>query len=67
MVGHDIIIIIITLYFSCLKAIRRLQQFGHLPSDPNIFKSYAISGNFSEVRLAAIGALVDYTKGVLAI
>jgi len=49
---------------SCLKAIRRLQRFGHLPSDASVFKSYAVEGNFSDVRLAALEALVDFTAGL---
>jgi len=48
---------------SCLKAIRRLQRFGHLPNDDAVFKSYAIEGNFSDVRQAALEALVDFTAG----
>ena len=48
---------------SCLRAIRRLQQFGHLPSDFSIFKSYAVAGNFYDVRIEALQALVDFTKG----
>ena len=51
---------------SCLKAIRRLQRFGHLPSDASVFKSYAVEGNFSDVRLAALEALVDFTAGLFA-
>ena len=50
---------------SCLKAIRRLQRFGHLPSDASVCKSYAVEGNFSDVRLAALEALVDFTAGLL--
>jgi len=52
---------------SCLRAIRRLQRFGHLPSDASVFKSYAVDGNFSDVRLAALEALVDFTAGMLAL
>ena len=52
---------------SCLRAIRRLQQFGHLPSDYAIFKSYAASGNFYDVRIEALKALVDFTKGEIII
>jgi hypothetical protein len=50
-----------TVTVSCLRAIRRLQRFGHLPSDSTVFKSYAIEGNFSDVRVAALEALVDFT------
>lgn len=30
-----------------------------------MFKSYAVEGNFSDVRLAALEALVDFTAGLL--
>ncbi|BES95185.1 Transcription initiation factor TFIID [Nesidiocoris tenuis] len=46
---------------SCLKVIRKLQRFGHLPSTPNLFKSYAAYGQFYDVRMCALEALVDYT------
>lgn len=29
---------------SCLKAIRKLQKTGHLPSNPGLFKDYAAYG-----------------------
>lgn len=29
---------------SCLRAIRRLQQCGHLPSTPTVFRAYAQYG-----------------------
>lgn len=48
---------------SCLKAIRHMQKFGHLPPDCSIFKSYAVPGNFTDVRLAALEALVDFMQG----
>lgn len=51
-----------TVTISCLKAIRKLQKMGHLPSNPAFFKEYAQYGVFVEVRLAAIHALVDITK-----
>lgn len=31
---------------SCLKAIRTLQKFCHLPNNPAVFRSYAAYGNF---------------------
>ncbi|KAF0749584.1 Uncharacterized protein FWK35_00021467, partial [Aphis craccivora] len=46
---------------TCLKAIRKLQKFGHLPNNPNIFRSYSSYGNFIGVRLCALEALVDFT------
>lgn len=48
---------------SCLRAIRRLQKNGHIPSDASLFKSYAKYGHFVDVRVAALDALVDYTRG----
>lgn len=48
---------------SCLRAIRTLQKNGHIPSDPSLFKSYAEHGHFVDVRVAALEALVDYTRG----
>lgn len=56
----------VTLLFalsSCLKAIRQLQRNGHIPSDASLFKSYAEYGHFVDVRVAALEALVDYTRG----
>lgn len=52
-------------YFpSCLRAIRVLQKNGHVPSDPALFKSYAEYGHFVDIRIAALEAVVDYTKGI---
>ncbi|ESO05362.1 hypothetical protein HELRODRAFT_191453 [Helobdella robusta] len=51
----------LTVTVSCLKALRRLQKFGHMPVDSCPFKSYAVEGNFIDVRLAAVESLVDYT------
>ncbi|GLH06390.1 Transcription initiation factor TFIID subunit 2 [Gryllus bimaculatus] len=51
-----------TVTVSCLKAIRKLQKFGHLPSNPSLFRSYAAYGQFIDVRLAALEALVDFTR-----
>jgi len=51
-----------TVTIACLKAIRRLQKMGHLPSNPAFFKEYAQYGVFSEVRLSAVEALVDVLK-----
>lgn len=49
---------------SCLRAIRQLQKNGHIPSDPSLFKSYAEYGHFVDVRVSALEALVDYTRGM---
>ncbi|GAB1607249.1 hypothetical protein Ahia01_001008300, partial [Argonauta hians] len=49
-----------TVTISCIRAIRVLQKNGHLPSDPQIFESYAEYGIYRDVRLAAFDALVDY-------
>ncbi|XP_053395431.1 transcription initiation factor TFIID subunit 2-like isoform X2 [Mercenaria mercenaria] len=51
-----------TVTVSCIRAIRVLQKFGHLPSDPGIFRSYAQHGVFRDVRLVAIESLVDFIK-----
>ena len=48
--------------FSCLRAVRTLQKFGHLPSDPTVFRSYAQHGVFRDIRLVAIDSLVDFIK-----
>ena len=52
----------LTVTVSCLKAIRRLQKMGHLPSNPALFKEYAQYNVFVEVRKAAIEALVDVIR-----
>lgn len=54
----------VLLLSSCLRAIRQLQKNGHIPSDPSLFKSYAEYGHFVDVRIAALEALVDYTRGM---
>ncbi|KAH0952770.1 hypothetical protein HN011_011355 [Eciton burchellii] len=51
-----------TVSIACLKVIRTLQKFGHLPSNPHIFRTYAAYGQFIDVRLAALEALVDFTR-----
>ncbi|KAK1332006.1 hypothetical protein QTO34_007683 [Cnephaeus nilssonii] len=51
-----------TITVSCLRAIRVLQKNGHVPSDPTLFKSYAEYGHFVDIRIAALEAVVDYTK-----
>uniref|UniRef100_A0A8C7KX46 Transcription initiation factor TFIID subunit 2 n=1 Tax=Oncorhynchus kisutch TaxID=8019 RepID=A0A8C7KX46_ONCKI len=53
-----------TITVSCLRAIRMLQKNGHIPSDPSLFKSYAEYGHFVDVRVAALEAVVDYTRGM---
>ena len=47
---------------SCLKVIRKLQQCGHLPSSPNIYRRYAEYGQFIDLRVAAMECLVDFVK-----
>ncbi|VEN52251.1 unnamed protein product, partial [Callosobruchus maculatus] len=47
---------------ACLRAIRKLQKFGHLPSRPTLFKSYAQYGHFIDVRIAALECLVDFVR-----
>lgn len=36
----------LTVTVACLKAIRKLQKFGHLPSNPALFRAYAAYGHF---------------------
>ena len=47
---------------ACLKAIRKLQKTGHLPSKPVIFRDYAEYGQFIDTRITALECLVDYMK-----
>ena len=47
---------------SCLKAIRKLQKTGHLPSNPGLFRDYAAHGQFVDVRIAALECLVDFVN-----
>ncbi|EDW93975.2 transcription initiation factor TFIID subunit 2 [Drosophila yakuba] len=47
---------------SCLKVIRKLQKFGHLPSLPHIYRSYAEYGIYLDLRIAAMECLVDFVK-----
>lgn len=47
---------------SCLKVIRKLQKFGHLPSLPHIYRNYAEYGIFLDLRIAAMECLVDFVK-----
>ncbi|CAB0042159.1 unnamed protein product [Trichogramma brassicae] len=51
-----------TVTVACLKVIRIMQKFGHLPSTPYIFREYAAYGQFIDVRITALTALVDFTK-----
>ncbi|CAH0692502.1 unnamed protein product [Chilo suppressalis] len=51
-----------TVSVSCLRAIRRLQQCGHLPSIPTVFRAYAQYGQYIDVRLAAFECLVDFVR-----
>ncbi|XP_064486844.1 transcription initiation factor TFIID subunit 2-like isoform X2 [Ornithodoros turicata] len=50
-----------TVTVGCLRAIRKLQKMGHLPNISALFRDYAQYGQFIDVRLAALEALVDYT------
>ncbi|CAH2011710.1 unnamed protein product [Acanthoscelides obtectus] len=51
-----------TVTVACLRAIRKLQKFGHLPSRSSLFKSYAQYGHFIDVRIAALECLVDFVR-----
>lgn len=39
-----------TVSVSCLKVIRILQKFGHLPSNPHLFRAYAAYGQFIGIQ-----------------
>ncbi len=79
-----------TVTIESLKALRKLQKYGHLPNHVELFKDYACYGQFHgkdniefeselfagifvgisieinylyvDVRLAALDAIIDYTK-----
>ena len=51
-----------TITKSCLKAIRKLQKTGHLPSNPGLFRDYAAHGQFVDVRISALECLVDFVN-----
>lgn len=40
-----------TVSVACLKVIRILQKFGHLPSNPHLFRAYAAYGQFIGIHL----------------
>nr|CAG4635921.1 EOG090X00M6 [Eubosmina coregoni] len=46
----------------CLKTIRQLQKCGQLPSKTDLFKSYAMHGQFHDVRVTALDAIVQLVK-----
>ncbi|KAF4522141.1 hypothetical protein B566_EDAN012603 [Ephemera danica] len=52
----------LTVTVTCLGAIRRLQKCGHIPSSPSIFRAYAAYGQFQDVRIAGLKALVDFQR-----
>lgn len=35
-----------TVTVECLRALRKLQKFGHLPNNIDLFKTYAVYGQF---------------------
>jgi transcription initiation factor TFIID subunit 2 len=47
---------------ACLKVIRKLQKFGHLPSSPKLYRTYAAYGQYIDLRVAAMECLVDFVK-----
>lgn len=51
-----------TVTVACLKVLRKLQKCGHLPSSPKIYRSYAVYGQYIDVRIAAMECLVDFVK-----
>ncbi|VEL39464.1 unnamed protein product [Protopolystoma xenopodis] len=42
---------------------RRLQRFGFLPVEPDLFFHFAKSGRYYDIRSAALECLVDYVRG----
>nr|CAG4646022.1 EOG090X00M6 [Macrothrix elegans] len=46
----------------CLRTIRKLQKCGQIPSKSDLFKSYAQYGQFHDVRVAALEALVEVVR-----
>lgn len=46
-----------TVSVACLKVIRILQKFGHLPSNPHLFRAYAAYGQF-------IGNILDFDNNI---
>ncbi|CAM1318749.1 TAF2 (predicted), partial [Pycnogonum litorale] len=51
-----------TVTVSCLRAIRKLQKFGHIPSTSTLFVKYASYGHYIDVREAALECLVDFLR-----
>ena len=51
-----------TVTVSCVRALRQLQRFAHLPSDATIFRQYAQYGVFRDVRLASLDCLIDFIR-----
>ncbi|KAK6179586.1 hypothetical protein SNE40_011910 [Patella caerulea] len=51
-----------TVTVSCIKLIRTMQKYGHLPNDSEIFQCYATYGVFRDVRVAALSCLVDFVR-----
>ena len=54
-----------TVTVSCVRALRQLQRFAHLPSDATIFRQYAQYGVFRDVRLASLDCLIDFIRSEL--
>ncbi|XP_046383438.1 transcription initiation factor TFIID subunit 2 [Ischnura elegans] len=51
-----------TVTVACIQALRQMQKFGLLPSNPSLLRSYAAFGQYIDVRMAALEALADFTK-----
>ena len=51
-----------TVTVSCLRALRQLQRYAHLPSDATLFRQYAQYGLFRDVRVASLDCLVDLIR-----
>lgn len=48
---------------SCLKALRTLMKYGHIPENIEIFKQYAQIGTYEDVRKTAFDIIVSFLEG----
>ena len=51
-----------TVTTACLRAIRKLQKTGHLPSNSRLFKDYAKYSQFIDIRLVALECFTDLVR-----
>lgn len=53
-----------TVTVACLKAIRKLQKFGHLPNHPALFRSYAAYGQYIGTCMLHFKSRVAFTTAL---